>query len=146
MRMDQTDGSQDMLRGRRVLIVEDETLVAMLLEDMVGELGAEVAGRASRLSRALELAEDPGLAIDAAILDVNLNGEEAFPIAEALAARGVPFAFSTGYGKSGLPQQWRSRPVIQKPFTQEQIAAILAQALGFKDGAGSATESSAARR
>jgi hypothetical protein len=61
--------------------------------------------------------------IDLAVLDVNLAGEEAFPIATALAQRGVPFAFSTGYGNAGLPESWRSRPTLQKPFTQDQVTA-----------------------
>lgn len=117
------------LAGVRVLLVEDETLVAMLLEDMIGDLGGTVIGAASRVSRALEIVNDPATSIDVGLLDVNLGGEDAFPIATALAERGVPFAFSTGYGNAGLPELWRSRPTLQKPFTQEQVQSVLSRTL-----------------
>jgi CheY-like chemotaxis protein len=120
------------LANIRVLVVEDETLVAMLLEDMIGDLGGTVVASASRLSRALEIISAPGNCFDLAVLDVNLGGEEAFPVASALAERGVPFAFSTGYGNAGLPEAWRGRPTLQKPFTQEQVGSVLARAL--RDG------------
>jgi CheY-like chemotaxis protein len=121
--------SEAPLAGIRVLLVEDETLVAMLLEDMISELGATVVGAASRVDRALEIVNDPKSAIDVGLLDVNLGGEDAFPIAAALAERGVPFAFSTGYGNAGLPEHWRSRPTLQKPFTQEQVQSVLSRTL-----------------
>ena len=117
------------LAGLRVLLVEDETLVAMLLEDMVVDLGGNVIGPASRLNRALEIVGDPAIPIDIAVLDINLGGEECFPVASALAERGVPFVFSTGYGNAGLPIDWRSRPTLQKPFTQEQVTSALRRAL-----------------
>lgn len=122
-------GSSGPLSGVRVLLVEDETLVAMLLEDMIGDLGGTVVGAASRVSRALEIVNDPATSIDVGLLDVNLGGEDAFPIATALAERGVPFAFSTGYGNAGLPEFWRSRPTLQKPFTQEQVQSVLSRTL-----------------
>ena len=122
------------LSGVRVLLVEDETLVAMLLEDMIGDLGGTVVGAASRVSRALEIVNDPACSIDVGLLDVNLGGEDAFPIATALAERGVPFAFSTGYGNAGLPEHWRSRPTLQKPFTQEQVQSVLSRTLGARNG------------
>jgi CheY-like chemotaxis protein len=115
--------------GARVLIVEDEALVAMLLEDMLADHGCSVAGSASRLSQALALATDPHLAFDAAILDVNLGGEPIFPVAEALAARGAPFIFATGYGAGGLPAAWRNRPTLQKPFNHADVGKALAQAM-----------------
>jgi CheY-like chemotaxis protein len=117
------------LAGKRVLIVEDETLIAMLLETMIADLGGAVVGSATRLDRALEIVRDPSIRVDLAVIDVNLGGEEAFPVAEALAALGVPFAFSTGYGNSGLPPLWRSRPTLQKPFTEAQVSTILREAL-----------------
>jgi DNA-binding response OmpR family regulator len=117
------------LAGKRVLIVEDETLIAMLLEAMIADLGATIVGSATRVNGALEIVRNPSGPIDLAVIDVNLGGEEAFPVAEALAARGVPFAFSTGYGNSGLPLPWRDRPTLQKPFTETQVAAVLAEAL-----------------
>jgi DNA-binding NtrC family response regulator len=127
--MTYSNGSTGPLAGIRVLLVEDETLVAMLLEDMIADLGGTVLRSASRVARALELAQDPSLTFDLAVLDVNLAGEEAFPIAAALAERGVPFAFSTGYGNAGLPDAWRSRPTLQKPFTQDQVTTVLVHAL-----------------
>ena len=88
----ETRGSE--LAGRRVLVIEDEALIAMLLEDQLAELGCEIAGVAARFDDALEKAT--ALAFDVAILDVNLSGKESFPIAEALRARGMPFVFATG--------------------------------------------------
>ena len=125
------------LSGTRVLLVEDETLVAMLLEDMIGDLGGAVVGSASRVGRALDLVREQGDEIDLAVLDVNLGGEDAFPVASLLAERGVPFVFSTGYGSAGLPEPWRSRPTLQKPFTQAQVETVLRQAL---DGASAARD------
>lgn len=124
------------LAGVRILLVEDETLVAMLLEDMIADLGGTVVASASRVSRALEVLNDSGARLDLAVLDVNLGGEEAFPVAKALAERGVPFAFSTGYGNSGLPDPWRSRPTLQKPFTQDQVITVLKLALHENGGRG----------
>ena len=117
------------LEGLRVLIVEDEALVSMLLEDMLADHGCEVAASASRIAQALELVADLGLVVDAAILDVNLGGEPIFPVADALAARGVPFAFATGYGAGGLPDSWRDRPTLQKPFSHDEVGRALVQAI-----------------
>lgn len=136
MRATETVGPDGPLAGVKVLLVEDETLVAMLLEDMVSDLGGTVVGSASRLARALEMVGDTEIGFDLAVLDVNLGGQEAFPVAMVLAERGVPFAFSTGYGNSGLPEAWRDRPTLQKPFTQEQVTAVLSKALA--QGAGTA--------
>src|SRR6202045_5470871 len=83
------------LSGRRVLVVEDETMVAWLLEDMLADLGCAVVGPAAHVNQALAMLDAE--AIDAAVLDVNLQGQKSYPIADAIAARGVPFAFSTGY-------------------------------------------------
>ena len=111
----------------RVLLVEDENLVAMLLEDMLAELGHSVVGPVARLKRALEMAERE--LIDVAILDVNINGEQAYPIAEVLAARNIPFVFSTGYGKGSLPAQYRDRPTLGKPFQPHDLQKLLAELL-----------------
>ena len=113
------------LAGKRILVVEDEALVAMLLEDMIGDLGGNIVATASRVDAALKIIEERVDEIDAALLDVNLGSENAFPIAEALGAHGKPFAFSTGYGHAGLPEEWRHCLAVQKPFTQEQIEAVL---------------------
>jgi CheY-like chemotaxis protein len=111
----------------RILIVEDEMLVAMNIEDMLLDLGHEVAGIAGRLAPALTLAADAE--IDAAILDVNLAGEQSFPIADLLDTRGIPFLFATGYGLGGIQDRYRSRVVLQKPFRQADLGAALARAM-----------------
>jgi CheY-like chemotaxis protein len=118
------------LQGLRVLVVEDEALVSMLLEDMLADHGCEVAATASRIGQALELVRDGGPEFDAAILDVNLGGEPIFPVAEALAERGLPFVFATGYGAGGLPEVWRARPTLQKPFSHDDVGKALVVAVG----------------
>jgi CheY-like chemotaxis protein len=105
--------------------VEDENLVALLLEDMLAELGHTVVGPIARLKKGLEMAQSE--TVDLAILDVNLDGEQTYPIADALAARGIPFAFSTGYGKESLGVPYRSRPTLQKPFQQPDLERVLAE-------------------
>jgi CheY-like chemotaxis protein len=107
----------------RVLIVEDEMLVAMNIEDMLLDLGHEVAGIASRLGPGLALAGEAE--IDAAVLDVNLAGEQSFPVADVLEARGVPFLFATGYGLQGIDERYRGRTVLQKPFRTADLGAAL---------------------
>jgi CheY-like chemotaxis protein len=115
-------------RPLRILIVEDEMLVAMNIEDMLLDLGHEVAGLAGRLEPALALAREAE--IDVAMLDVNLAGEQSFPVADALIERGVPFLFATGYGLKGIPECYRDRPVLQKPFRGQDLAGALRRALG----------------
>jgi DNA-binding response OmpR family regulator len=107
----------------RILIVEDEVTIALFIEDMVIELGHQVAGLAMRLAPALELARTA--ALDFAILDVNLAGSLSFPVAEALEARGVPFAFATGYGSSRVDPRFAAYPVIIKPFDIATLSGIL---------------------
>ena len=114
--------------GRRIFIVEDETFVAMLLEDMLADLGFEVAGAASTVEEGLRLAST--IEADAAVLDVNVAGVQVFPVAERLAERGVPILFSTGYGRDGVPAPWADRPIVAKPFLREQLEAGLREALG----------------
>lgn len=114
------------LNGRRILVVEDESLVAMLLETILEDMGCEIVGPAATVAQGLTLAEGE---LDAALLDVNVAGQNVFPVAEALVARGVPFVFSTGYGEGGLPDAWRGRPTIQKPFTEDAVHAALREAL-----------------
>lgn len=107
----------------RILIVEDEMTIALFIEDMVIELGHEVAGLAMRLAPALELAGDAPL--DFAILDVNLAGSLSFPVAEVLEARGVPFVFATGYGSSRVDPRFAAYPVINKPFDIAALRGVL---------------------
>jgi CheY-like chemotaxis protein len=108
---------------RRILIVEDEMLIGMLLEDMLVDLGHEVAAVVPRLRDALAAVERE--TFDLAILDVHLHGESAFPVADALISRGVPFVFATGYGERGLPETYRGRPVLQKPFAKDDLERVL---------------------
>jgi len=114
-------------RKRRVLIVEDEGAIGMLLEDMLNELGYEVAGLAARLAEGLRKAETE--TFDCAILDVNLDGRPSFPIAEALRRRGIPFLFVTGYGAKGVDPNFAADPVLAKPFMQGELAAALSKLL-----------------
>ena len=113
------------LDGLRVLVVEDEMMVSMLIEDMLGELGCEVVGPASRLEEAMLLATNAEL--DCAVLDVNLGGQPIFPVADLLRARGRPFAFATGYGDAGLRDVDRGSPVLQKPFRESDLAQVLGE-------------------
>ena len=107
----------------RILVVEDELMIRMLLEDMLGELGYTVAAAAANMHEALEAAKNADF--DLAILDVNLNGEPVSPVADALVARGVPFVFATGYGEHGLPEPYRGRPTLKKPFQLEGLEQML---------------------
>jgi len=107
----------------RILVVEDESLIRMLLEDMLADLGHEVAATAASVGAAKQLASTG--AFDAAILDVNLEGQEVFPVAEILAGRGLPFIFASGYGHAALPEPFRDRPTLQKPFQAAQLEAAL---------------------
>ena len=111
----------------RLLVVEDEYLIRMLLEDMLADLGYEVAAAVGTIAEASELAARGEF--NAAILDVNLDGEEIYPVADILAARGLPFVFVTGYGERSLSEPYRGRPALQKPFQAEQLKAVLASLL-----------------
>jgi CheY-like chemotaxis protein len=116
-------GLTNNLNGLKVLVVEDEMLVSMLLEDMLAGLGCLVVGPAAELDEAMKLAESAE--IDLALLDVNLGGKPIFPVADALKARGVPFAFASGYGEAGLTDSHRGAAVIQKPFREGDLAQAL---------------------
>jgi CheY-like chemotaxis protein len=111
-------------RPLSLLIVEDETMIRMLMSEMLEELGYKVAGQAARVDEALALINS-GLAFDVAILDVNLDGQTAEPVADAVDKRGLPFVFATGYGASGIPERFRGRPFLQKPFAIEQLSDAL---------------------
>jgi CheY-like chemotaxis protein len=112
----------------RVLVVEDETLIALMLEDMLEALGCAVTGLAPRVPLALAMAETGQF--DIAILDVNVGGENVEPVADKLAERHIPFVFATGYGIAGVPVQHRARPVLAKPFRIDQLQDGMARALG----------------
>lgn len=118
------------MTSQRILLVEDEYLIRMLLEDMLDDLGYAVAGAAGNVPDASALAQSQDF--DAAILDVNLDGQEVFPVAEIVAGRGLPFVFVTGYGGGGLPEQYRSRPTLQKPFQLDELSRTLTAVLATK--------------
>ena len=110
--------------AKQILIVEDEPLIAMMLEDFLDVLEQGVAGSVDTVAGALERV---GLGdVDAAILDVNLRGgEKSTPIAEALADAGVPFVFATGGSDESVDERFRDRPVLQKPFTMDGVRKAL---------------------
>ena len=116
------------LNGLKVLVVEDEMLVSMLVEDMLADLGCTVVGPAAEIDEAMTLAQSAD--IDLALLDVNLGGKPIFPVADALKARGVPFAFASGYGEAGLSEDHRGASVLQKPFREADLAKALRGLVG----------------
>ena len=124
--MDSKIGSAPSQR-HRVLVVEDELLIGMLLEDMLQDLGYDVVANVTRLEEALQSAREA--AIDIAILDVNLNGQEVYPVADILAGRNIPFVFASGYGDTDLPAPHQHRPTLPKPFQQELLQSRLAALL-----------------
>ena len=115
------------LSSRRILLVEDEVMIAWMLEDMLRQLGCVVVAHVSRVGEALTIIEAEQ--IDATVLDVNLNGEKSYPVAEALSARGVPFVFSTGYDRKSLPDCYSDRPLLQKPFKLSTLKGTLDELL-----------------
>jgi CheY-like chemotaxis protein len=109
--------------GTRVLLVEDELMIRMLLDGMLTDLGHTVAAEAGGIKEAMELAKEADF--DVAILDVNLNGQPITPVVEILIRRGLPFVFATGYGARGVPEAFRTHPTLQKPFQVEALAQAL---------------------
>ena len=118
--------------GLRVLVVEDEAMVALLLEEMIAELGYQVVGPVARLGKAVEIASTE--MIDAAILDINVDGKEVYPVAETLAARHIPFAFVSGYGKEGLRSSYRASPTLGKPFRRQDLQKLFEKMGRAKQG------------
>ena len=106
-----------------VLIVEDEAIISFLIEDMLRELGCRVVRNVACIEEALSALDEDRP--DVAVLDVNLDGIEVYPVAERLRDRGIPFVFTTGYGVEGLAPAWADRPVVQKPFRSESLARAL---------------------
>ncbi|MBR0659760.1 response regulator [Neoroseomonas oryzicola] len=108
---------------RQILVIEDEALVAMLVEDALLDSGFDVLGPARSVAEALELleAEQPA----AAVLDLNLGGENSLAVADALQARGIPFLVATGYGSAGLPQTHRHVPVLPKPYDPADLTTLV---------------------
>lgn len=108
---------------KRVLVVEDEGIVAMVVEDYLHDLGYAVVAVAARLEAGMRLAQNA--AIDVAILDVNLAGKLSYPIAVLLHDRGIPFLFASGYGNSGRPAEFRDVPTLTKPYGKSDLARAL---------------------
>ena len=115
------------IQGTQVFLVEDESLIAMLLEDILEDVGCTVTGSAATLKDALEKSATVEAAV--AILDINLGGEPIFPVATRLRERGIPIIFASGYGASALPEEWRHCTTLPKPFTGTQVEDALARAL-----------------
>ena len=112
----------------RILIVEDEMTIAMMIEDMIMELGHEPYAIASRIGMAVELAATGEF--DLAILDVNLDGSVSTPVAQTLEGRGIPFFFATGYGRAGIDPAFSERLVIGKPFVMSDLANAINASAG----------------
>jgi|SRR5689334_15810624 CheY-like chemotaxis protein len=110
-----------------VFLVEDEVMIRMMVADMLEELGFSIAAEAGEIGEAIRLAESTYF--DLAILDVNVNGKVISPVAEVIEARKRPFIFATGYGLSGLPEQFRNRPALQKPFQLDTLSKMIDSAL-----------------
>ena len=113
--------------GGSVFLVEDEVMIRMMVADMLEELGYRVVAEAGEINEAIRLAESADF--DLAILDVNVNGKVISPVADLITARNRPFIFATGYGSSGLPEEYRDRPALQKPFQIESLAQMIDTAI-----------------
>ena len=113
--------------GGSVFLVEDEVMIRMMVADMLEELGYTVAAEAGEIDEAMRLAQNTYF--DLAILDVNVNGKVISPVAELIQARNRPFIFATGYGSSGLPEEYRDRPALQKPFQLDALGKTIEAAL-----------------
>jgi DNA-binding response OmpR family regulator len=113
--------------GGSVFLVEDEVMIRMMVADMLEELGYRIAAEAGEISEAIRLAQS--IDFDLAILDVNVNGKVISPVADLIRARNRPIIFATGYGSSGLPEEYRDRPSLQKPFQIETLARVIENTL-----------------
>ena len=116
------------LDGLRVLLVEDEAIIAMTAEDMLEELGCTVAATASNLQEAFACVEER--AFDVALLDINLNGQQSLPVAARLRHAGTPFVFTTGYGAAGCGAKYADVPLVTKPYQIGDLEAGIRAALG----------------
>lgn len=125
-------GAVEGLRGRRILVAEDEYMIADELAGVLGEAGAEVVGPVSRVREALDIVRSGGH-LDGAVLDVNLVGEMIWPVAEALTARGVPVVLATGYDQGAIPADRASLPHCQKPVEARVIARALARSIAASE-------------
>lgn len=120
-------------QGGSVFLVEDEVMIRMMVADMLDELGFAVSAEAGEIGEATRLAQSAEF--DIAILDVNVNGKVISPVADVIRARNKPFIFATGYGSAGLPEEYRDRPALQKPFQLETLSRMLQTTLGDSSAA-----------
>lgn len=125
-----TQDERAVLGAQTILVLDDEMMVAMLLEDMLGDLGCRVVGPVATVEAALAKLQERS--VDAALLNVNLSyGQSGYPVAEALTARRIPFTFVTGYGAGTLNPEFRTRPTLQKPFHMAALVdALMTMAKG----------------
>lgn len=114
-------------RPLRALVVEDEAIIAMLMEEMLSELGHTAVATAGRLEQATVAADS--LDFDVAIVDVNLAGQASYPVAEILTRRSIPFVFVSGYGSSGLRPEWQHVASVSKPVDTRQLGEAIARAM-----------------
>ena len=126
--------TDDSLAGRRILVVEDEMLIASLIEELLENFGCEVVACVARPAQALKAIE--GVDIDAALLDLNLGGQDGSAVAVRLDERGIPFVFATGYGGEAVEGRFAGHPVLTKPFSPAQLYDALRSVLGLAEGGG----------
>jgi len=115
------------LQGRRILVIEDDYLVAIVLGDLLEEAGAQVIGPIGNVDEAITFIEDNSTAFDSAVLDVNLHGRRSYPIADALVSHHIDFVFTTGYGAEAIDEAYRRYPRCEKPISQEKLIAALTE-------------------
>src|SRR3954466_12140820 len=120
-----TDSWSEQLKGRRLLVVEDEYLVAADLAASLESLGTEVIGPAASVGEALSFVEKDGARLDGAVLDINLRNERVYPVADVLTARGIPFVFTSGYDAVAVPTTYASVPRCEKPVDKTQLVRLL---------------------
>jgi len=114
-------------QGGSVLLVEDEVMIRMMVAEMLEDLGYSVVAEAGEIDEAMHLAQTARF--DIAILDVNVNGKVITPVAHTIEARKLPYIFTTGYGLQGIPEEFRGRPSLQKPFQMEALEQMIETAL-----------------
>ena len=120
------------LSGRKIFLVEDESLVALMIEAMIEELGASVIGTESKIEESLAFVARRHSEIDVAVLDLNLGGARSYDIAQALADNGIPLVFSTGYSDDAILPEWRGRPLLGKPFQLAELENALKGAIAAR--------------
>jgi DNA-binding response OmpR family regulator len=120
-------GERAGLRGRRILVVEDDYLVGQAVVDILTEAGAEVLGPIGWLEEGIKFVAGESMKIDGAVLDLNLHGKKSYPIADALAACNIPFIFATGYSVDAIDGPYQGRPQCQKPFDAETLIRTVAR-------------------